>query len=121
MTKNWKIAIKDKNYGVRGHKLFAILEFVLEAGSVSYTELNRFSYNYSRRCKKSEVFTGKKYDKVRDRGYLGNNLYSGGYLSLYLCKTKENSYTLSMTGRTKIIQLRDKFGVKLFNKFRANN
>jgi hypothetical protein len=116
MKKLWKIAIKDKNYGVRGHKLFAILEFVLDSEVVTYTELNRFSYNYTRRCKKSEQYTGKKFDKIKNRGYIGSNLY-GGYIGQFLAKTEHGNYMLSLDGEGKLAQLRLKFGDKLSEKF----
>jgi hypothetical protein len=116
--KLWKQAIKDNGYGIRGHKLFAILSFVREMGCVSYTELNKFSYNYTRRCKKNKeynAYTDIKYDKKANRGYIGANLYCGGYIGKCLCKYR-SQYELNDAGDRKLAELENKFGYKLFTK-----
>ena len=119
--KPWKIAIKDENYGVRGHKLFAILSYVAMSNygsDTSFTELNRFSYNYTRRCKKNKLYTGRKYDKKRDRGYIGTNLYNKGYIGLYLSKkSRFGGYYLNEFGNKKLLELEKKFGVCLIIKY----
>ena len=115
-TKLWRKAIKDKNYGETGHKLFAILSFVAEKGTVTYEELNKFSYNYTRRCKANKLFTGKKFDKIKNRGYIGTNLYTGGYIGQCLDNFKRGNYSLNIYGDSKLDKLEEKFGYVLFNK-----
>ena len=107
--KYWKVAIKSKDYGTRGHKLFAVLSFLYDAGAVTYEDLNRFFYNYTRRCKKNKFYTGKKFNKVRDRGYIGSNLY-GGYIGLYVEKMLDTHYYhINAAGVAKLDKLGEKF------------
>jgi len=114
----WKTATKDKNYGVRGHKLFAVLSFVDLCAPISYRDLNEFCYDYTRRGKKNSLFTGRKYDKVKDRGYIGTNLYHNGYIGVCLdkCKWYPGYYELSQHGIIKLTELCDKFGYDLGKK-----
>ena len=107
--KHWKIATKSKDYGTRGHKLFAVLSYLEDTGAVTYEQLNRFFYNYTRRCKKNKFYTGKKFNKVRDRGYIGSNLY-GGYIGRYVQKTMSpHYYHINSEGIVKLNELAKKF------------
>jgi hypothetical protein len=119
--KPWKVAVEDENYGVRGHKLFAILSFVRFHVVVSYTDLNKFAYNYTRRGEKSRWFTGKKYDKKENRGYIGCHLHSRyGYIRHCLNKIGYGEYCLNAYGLKKLAQLEVKFGYKLVDKYIRN-
>ena len=110
-NKPWKIAVNSMHYGERGHKLFAILSYIDNCGPVSYEQLNRFSYNYTRRGKDNALFTGEKFDKVKNRGYIGSNLY-GGYLSTYVSNygIRGGAYRLTPLGVTTFYNLFEKFG-----------
>lgn len=121
MKELWTIATSDKNYGTRGHKIFSILEFVHINGAVTYTELNEFSYNYTRRA-----VNGIPFNKFINRGYIGCNLYPtwngySGYIGKYLKKNPETGhYILNNTGVSRLVDYRHKFGYELAEKFNKN-
>ena len=111
--KLWKEIIEEKSYGKRSHKVYSILRFASTKSKLDFHEINAFSYNYTRRCKKNPLFTGLKYDRVRDRGYMGSNFYAGGYLSRYFNRLVMPNgkvfYMLNDEGHYKIFELSKKF------------